>query len=72
MVLASFSLSVCVSFGLHLLQPNPKSCLGGWGGCYYYSQAVSTAANRAKFVSAIVSAVKTYNLDGQYLLCSFY
>ncbi|KAF8181046.1 glycoside hydrolase family 18 protein [Pholiota molesta] len=38
--------------------------IGGWGGCYYYSQAVSTAANRTKFVSAVVSAVNTYNLDG--------
>ncbi|KAF9484198.1 glycoside hydrolase family 18 protein [Pholiota conissans] len=38
--------------------------LGGWGGCYYFSQACSTAANRTKLISAIGSAINTYNLDG--------
>ncbi|KJA24938.1 glycoside hydrolase family 18 protein [Hypholoma sublateritium FD-334 SS-4] len=38
--------------------------LGGWGGCTYFSQACSTPANRTKFVSAIATAINTYNLDG--------
>ncbi|KIM37878.1 glycoside hydrolase family 18 protein [Hebeloma cylindrosporum] len=38
--------------------------IGGWGGCYYFSQACSTAANRTKFANAIATAVNTYNLDG--------
>ncbi|EJF62190.1 glycoside hydrolase family 18 protein [Dichomitus squalens LYAD-421 SS1] len=38
--------------------------IGGWGGSYYFSQAMSTSANRTTFVNACVSAVNTYNLDG--------
>ncbi|KAJ7578635.1 glycoside hydrolase family 18 protein [Mycena floridula] len=38
--------------------------VGGWGGCFYYSNSVSTAANRATFVAALVSAVNTYGLAG--------
>ncbi|KAG6826893.1 hypothetical protein H0H92_013999 [Tricholoma furcatifolium] len=36
----------------------------GWGGCEYYSAAVSTATNRSKFISAIQSAISTNGLDG--------
>ncbi|KAJ2921654.1 hypothetical protein H1R20_g15441, partial [Candolleomyces eurysporus] len=38
--------------------------VGGWGGCYWFSQACSTASNRTKFVKALIDAVKTYDLDG--------
>lgn len=38
--------------------------VGGWGGSYYFSQAVSSSANRTTFVNACVSAVNTYGLDG--------
>ncbi|KAJ7583205.1 glycoside hydrolase family 18 protein [Mycena floridula] len=38
--------------------------VGGWGGCFYYSNSVSTAANRATFVAALVCAVDTYGLAG--------
>ncbi|KAI0336889.1 glycoside hydrolase [Trametopsis cervina] len=38
--------------------------IGGWGGSYWFSQAVSSAANRSTFVNAAVSAVNTYKLDG--------
>ncbi|KAF6750408.1 glycoside hydrolase superfamily [Ephemerocybe angulata] len=38
--------------------------VGGWGGCYWFSQACSTASNRKKFVAALMDAVKTYDLDG--------
>ncbi|KIJ51369.1 glycoside hydrolase family 18 protein [Sphaerobolus stellatus SS14] len=38
--------------------------VGGWGGCAYFSNAVSNSANRTTFVQACVDAVKTYNLDG--------
>ncbi|KAI0658625.1 glycoside hydrolase family 18 protein [Cubamyces menziesii] len=38
--------------------------IGGWGGSYWFSQAMSSAANRSTFVNACVSAVNTYNLDG--------
>lgn len=37
---------------------------GGWDGSSWFSQAVSTAANRTTFVNAAVSAVNTYGLDG--------
>ncbi|KAF7351122.1 Glycoside hydrolase family 18 protein [Mycena sanguinolenta] len=37
---------------------------GGWGGSTFFSQAVSTAANRATFVSALSGAVSTFGLDG--------
>ncbi|KAL0959763.1 hypothetical protein HGRIS_011453 [Hohenbuehelia grisea] len=38
--------------------------VGGWTGSYWFSKSVSSAANRAKFVSALAKAVKDYNLDG--------
>ncbi|KAI0694388.1 glycoside hydrolase family 18 protein [Cerioporus squamosus] len=38
--------------------------IGGWGGSYWFSQAMSSSANRTTFVNACVSAVNTYNLDG--------
>ena len=37
---------------------------GGWGGSYWFSQTMSSSANRTTFVNACVSAVNTYNLDG--------
>ncbi|KAI8989856.1 glycoside hydrolase family 18 protein [Trametes punicea] len=38
--------------------------IGGWDGSYWFSQTMSTAANRSTLVNACVSAVNTYNLDG--------
>ncbi|OSC97972.1 glycoside hydrolase family 18 protein [Trametes coccinea BRFM310] len=38
--------------------------IGGWGGSYWFSQTMSSAANRSTFVNACVSAVNTYKLDG--------
>ncbi|KAH8828170.1 glycoside hydrolase [Flagelloscypha sp. PMI_526] len=38
--------------------------VGGWGGSYWFSQAVSSLTNRGKFSDAIVSAVNTYGLAG--------
>ncbi|KAI0751174.1 glycoside hydrolase family 18 protein [Daedaleopsis nitida] len=38
--------------------------IGGWGGSTYFSQAMSSSANRTTFVNACVSAVNTYSLDG--------
>ncbi|KAI0638625.1 glycoside hydrolase family 18 protein [Trametes polyzona] len=38
--------------------------IGGWSGSYWFSQAMSSAANRSTFVNACVSAVNTYKLDG--------
>ncbi|KAI0371468.1 glycoside hydrolase family 18 protein [Pilatotrama ljubarskyi] len=38
--------------------------IGGWGGSYWFSQTMSSSANRTTFVNACVSAVNTYNLDG--------
>ena len=38
--------------------------LGGWSGCHWYSQAMSTTSNRAKLVNNLVEAVNTYGLDG--------
>lgn len=38
--------------------------LGGWSGCHWYSQAMSTASNRAKLVNNLMEAVNTYGLDG--------
>ncbi|KAF9074347.1 glycoside hydrolase family 18 protein [Rhodocollybia butyracea] len=38
--------------------------VGGWGGSVYFSQCVSTAANRTTFVNTLVSAVDTFGLDG--------
>ncbi|KAJ6497662.1 glycoside hydrolase family 18 protein [Mycena sanguinolenta] len=38
--------------------------VGGWGGSTFFSQASSTAANRATFVSVLSGAVSTFGLDG--------
>ncbi|KAI0758172.1 glycoside hydrolase family 18 protein [Fomes fomentarius] len=38
--------------------------IGGWSGCKWFSQTMSSAANRTTFVNACVSAVNTYSLDG--------
>ncbi|PBK85665.1 glycoside hydrolase family 18 protein [Armillaria gallica] len=38
--------------------------VGGWGGSYWFSQAVSSSANRSTFTNALSSAVSTYGLDG--------
>ncbi|KAI0076958.1 glycoside hydrolase family 18 protein [Panus rudis PR-1116 ss-1] len=38
--------------------------IGGWGGSYWFSQAMSSSGNRSTFVNACVSAVNTYGLDG--------
>ena len=48
---------------------DPNACVvccvsGGWGGSYWFSQTMSTSANRTTFVNACVSAVNTYSLDG--------
>jgi len=47
---------------------NPDNEPGGWGGCYYFSQACSTSANRTKFANASATAVNTYNLDGKFII----
>ncbi|KIK42540.1 glycoside hydrolase family 18 protein [Suillus luteus UH-Slu-Lm8-n1] len=41
-----------------------KLSIGGWTGSHYFSQAVSTAANRETFVKNIVATYSQYNLDG--------
>ncbi len=38
--------------------------VGGWGGSYWFSNAVSTSSNRTAFINDLVSAVNTFNLDG--------
>ncbi|TFK71554.1 glycoside hydrolase family 18 protein [Pluteus cervinus] len=38
--------------------------VGGWGGCAYFSAAVSNSSNRQAFSNALVGAVNTYGLDG--------
>ncbi|KAI0683182.1 glycoside hydrolase superfamily, partial [Cytidiella melzeri] len=37
--------------------------IGGWGGSYYFSQAVSSASNCSTSVNTAVNAVNTYDLD---------
>ncbi|KAF8970626.1 glycoside hydrolase superfamily [Flammula alnicola] len=34
------------------------------GGCYYFSQACSTAANRTTFANSISTTINSYSLDG--------
>ncbi|KAG1866495.1 glycoside hydrolase family 18 protein [Suillus subalutaceus] len=41
-----------------------KLSIGGWTGSHYFSQAVSTPANRDTFVNNILASYKEYNLDG--------
>ncbi|KZV96514.1 glycoside hydrolase family 18 protein [Exidia glandulosa HHB12029] len=38
--------------------------VGGWGGSTWFSQAVSSSANRTTFVNSISSAINTYGLAG--------
>ncbi|KAI4527956.1 glycoside hydrolase [Schizophyllum commune Loenen D] len=38
--------------------------VGGWGGSYWFSNAVSSKGNRSAFSSALADAVSQYNLDG--------
>ncbi|KAF8890746.1 glycoside hydrolase family 18 protein [Infundibulicybe gibba] len=38
--------------------------VGGWGGSYWWSHAVSTTANRSKMVGSLLDAVKSFGLDG--------
>ncbi|KAF5347319.1 hypothetical protein D9756_009917 [Leucocoprinus leucothites] len=37
---------------------------GGWSGCHWMSQAVSTPSNRAKLCEGIVGIINTFGLDG--------
>ena len=39
-------------------------CLGGWDGCYWWSNAVSSEENRKTFNQALVSTVEELDLDG--------
>ncbi|KAG1752670.1 glycoside hydrolase family 18 protein [Suillus paluster] len=41
-----------------------KLSIGGWTGSQYFSQAVSTVANRKTFVDNILAVYKKYLLDG--------
>ncbi|KAF5376626.1 hypothetical protein D9615_007898 [Tricholomella constricta] len=38
--------------------------VGGWGGSYWFSNAVINATNRTKFNDALVGAVQSFGLDG--------
>jgi chitinase len=38
--------------------------VGGWGGCYYFSQVMSSSTNRGAFIANLASAVNTYGLAG--------
>ncbi|TFK52796.1 glycoside hydrolase family 18 protein [Heliocybe sulcata] len=38
--------------------------IGGWGGSYWFHNAMSSSSNRTTFVNAAVSAVNTYGLAG--------
>lgn len=40
------------------------SCLGGWDGCSWWSNVVSSEENRQTFNQALVSAVEELDLDG--------
>lgn len=40
--------------------------VGGGSHSYWFSNTMSSAANRATFVDAAVSAVNTYGLDGAF------
>ncbi|CAA7268385.1 unnamed protein product [Cyclocybe aegerita] len=39
--------------------------VGGWGGCHWFSQVMSTSSNRTKFANTLVNTVNTYGLDGK-------
>ena len=38
--------------------------VGGWGGCQYFSQTMSSSPNRGTFIANLASTVSTYGLDG--------
>uniref|UniRef100_A0A8H8CJU2 Chitinase n=1 Tax=Psilocybe cubensis TaxID=181762 RepID=A0A8H8CJU2_PSICU len=38
--------------------------VGGWGGCHWYSQVMSTEASRTKFVKTLCDTIESYGLDG--------
>jgi chitinase len=38
--------------------------VGGWGGCQYFHQAMSSSANRGTFIAALTNAVNQYGLAG--------
>ncbi|KIM81785.1 glycoside hydrolase family 18 protein [Piloderma croceum F 1598] len=38
--------------------------VGGWGGCKYYSAAMSSSNHRTTFIDALSTAVNSYDLDG--------
>ncbi|PPQ71398.1 hypothetical protein CVT26_011113 [Gymnopilus dilepis] len=38
--------------------------VGGWGGCHWYSQAMSTESNRSKLVKTLAETVESFGLDG--------
>lgn len=38
--------------------------VGGWGGSYWFSNAVSSKANRATFADALLGAINQFGLDG--------
>jgi chitinase len=38
--------------------------VGGWGGCQYFHQAMSSSANRGVFIAALAAAVSQYGLAG--------
>ncbi|KAG2077302.1 glycoside hydrolase family 18 protein [Suillus decipiens] len=48
----------------HAAGTSVKLSIGGWTGSHYFSQAVSTAANRETFVSNILATYQQYNIDG--------
>lgn len=48
----------------HAASTSVKLSIGGWTGSHYFSQAVSTPANRNTFVSNILDTYTEYNLDG--------
>ncbi len=39
--------------------------LGGWGGSTWFSQAMSSSANRTTFKNSLTSAVNSFGLDGK-------
>lgn len=39
---------------------------GGWSGCHWMSQAMSTASNRAKLCDAVVKIINEFGLDGMH------
>jgi chitinase len=38
--------------------------VGGWGGCQYFSQVMSSSANRGAFITSLTNAVNQYGLAG--------